>query len=307
MIIDAHAYITPGMHGRTRTGPTRSLPYGRVKHGEQTVQLLPPFSADKTALEPETMLRLMDWAGIDKAVLMQGPFFGDQNTFLHQAARKWPDRFTAAAFLDPVDRQARDTFRRVIEEQGFRCLAFDLSETTGLAGLHAGLRINSEEVAWYWEQAERFELVLAVNLGRVGMDAYQTAALLELIERFPGAKTVIAHLAHPPLTEPESDDRITQWEEQVLLGRHANVWLDTSGLPALGIEDFPFPTALQFIRRAVELVGAEKLMWGSDVPWQFCHATYHQLLNMVAIHGGFAAGQLAMILGETAKTVYGTT
>jgi predicted TIM-barrel fold metal-dependent hydrolase len=307
MIIDAHAYITPGMHGKTRTGPTRSLPYGRVKHGEQTVQLLPPFSADKTALEPETMLRLMDWAGIGKAVLMQGPFFGDQNTFLHQAAKKWPDRFTATAYLDPLDKQARDTFRRITEGQGFRALSFDLSESTGLVGLHPDLRLSGEELSWYWEQAERFGLALAVNLGRVGMRAYQTAELKELVERYPGAKTVIVHLAHPPLTEPESDQSNSQWEAQVLLARYANVWLDTSGLPSLGVEDFPFPTALRYIRSAVELVGAEKLLWGSDIPWQFCHATYQQLLNMVAIHCGLTTGQLAMVLGETAKKVYGMT
>jgi predicted TIM-barrel fold metal-dependent hydrolase len=294
------------MHGRTRTGPTRSLPYGRVKHGEQVVQLLPPFSAEKTALEPETMLRLMDWTGIDKAVLMQGPFYGDQNTFLHQAVRKWPDRFTAAALVDPFDAQARDTFRRLIENQGFRILAFDLSETTGLVGLHPDLRMGSEELAWYWEQAERMGLTLAVNLGRIGTLGYQTAELQDLVERYPGARTVIVHLAHPPLTAPGNEEANARWEQQVLLGRHANVWLDTSGLPALGVEDYPFPTALQYIRRAVELVGAEKFMWGSDIPSQFCYATYPQLVHMVAMHVGLADEQLALILGETARKVYGT-
>jgi predicted TIM-barrel fold metal-dependent hydrolase len=90
MFVDAHAYITQGLHGSTGAGRTRSLPYGCAQHGDQVVRILPPLSAERTALEPETMLRLMDWAGIDKMVLMQGPFYGDQNTFLYQTTENGP-------------------------------------------------------------------------------------------------------------------------------------------------------------------------------------------------------------------------
>jgi predicted TIM-barrel fold metal-dependent hydrolase len=304
MIIDAHAYVTPGMHGQTRTGPTRSLPYGRVQHGDQVVQMLPPFSADRTALEAETMLRLMDWVGIAKTVLMQGPFYGDQNALLHQAVKKWPDRFTAAGLVDPSDKKSHDVFRRITQDFGFRILAFDWSEATGLSGLQPELHLDGDEMTWFWEQADRLGLVLNLNLGRPNTPSYQTDALRMLVERFAQARVVIAHLAHPPLTDPGNEQTNNLWREQAALARFPNVWLDISGLPSLGLEDYPFPTALRYIREAVGLVGAEKLIWGSDVPGQLCHATFPQLFNMFALHSGLDDGQLQQIFGETARRVY---
>lgn len=304
MLVDAHAYITPGMHGQTRTGPTRSLPYGRVQHGDQVVQILPPFSADRTALEAETMLRLMDWVGIEKMVLMQGPFYGDQNTLLNQAAKKWPDRFKATALVDPRDAQAHDVFRRVTQEFGLHIFAFDMSEPTGLVGLYPDLQINGDEMAWYWEQAERLRLVLILNLGRTDTDAYQTEAVREMVERYPQVRVVIAHLAHPPLTDPGNGQSNARWQAQIELGRYPNVWFDASGLPSLGLEDYPFPTALRYVRQAVELAGADKLIWGSDIPGQLCQATYPQLLNMFALHSGLNDEQLEKILSGTANAVY---
>ena len=304
MIIDGHAHITPGMHGAVGTGSTRSLPYGRAQHGDQVVQLLPPLSAERTAIEPETMLRLMDWTGVEKMVLMQGPFFGDQNTFLYQAAKKWPERFAATAFLDPLAPTVRDQFRRVTEEFGFRVLTFDLSEPTGLTGLYPDLKIAGEEMAWILEQAERLELTVSLNLGTVGSRAYQTEEVATVVQRYPRLQLVIAHLAHPPLANPVDRRANELWLEQIDLGKHLNVWFDTSGLPAIGVEDYPYPTAMRYIRRAAGRIGADKLMWGSDIPAMLCHATYPQLITMFALHSGLNDHQVEKILGATADQVY---
>jgi len=307
MIIDAHAYITSGFHGQTRSGPTRSLPYGRIKHGDAVVQVLPPLSAEKTALEPETMLRLMDWACIDRVVLLQSPFYGDHNTLHQQAIKRWPDRFTAAAFVDPCDDQAHRNFRRATQDLGMRILSLDISEKTGLTGLHPDMQLEGEQMAWYWEQAEQLGMTVAINLGRIGTRSYQTDALQAIVQRHPRAKFVITCLAHPPLADPQDQQSNTQWQQQVMLAKETNVWLDTAGLPALGVQDYPFPTALKYILLAVELVGADKIMWGSDVPSQLCHATYPQLVNLLALHSRLNDYQLEKILGSNANEVYLST
>jgi len=56
----------------------------------------------------------------------------------------------------------------------------------------------------------------------------------------------------------------------------------------------------------VEMVGAEKIMWGTDAPGLLTHATYPQLLEFVAVHCNFLArGDVEKILGATAWQVYG--
>jgi predicted TIM-barrel fold metal-dependent hydrolase len=118
---------------------------------------------------------------------------------------------------------------------------------------------------------------------------------------------VIAHLAQPPLAAAGNSEREALWEAQLLLARRPNVWLDLSALPAYAatIEEYPYPTAQSYIERAVELVGADRLLWGSDVPGVLSVATYAQLFGFVARHCDFlAAGDRARILGLNAEDLY---
>ena len=100
MIIDAHAHIMTAVRGQTATGPTRSLSWGRVRWGENTIQLLPPFN-ETTAFTAEMLLAQMDWAGVERAVLLQGPFYGEANATVASAVKRWPDRFLGAFAPDP--------------------------------------------------------------------------------------------------------------------------------------------------------------------------------------------------------------
>ena len=250
----------------------------------------------------------MDAAGVEKAVLLQGPFYGEANEYVWQATQKWPDRFLGSAYVDPRSPAARATFRQATEEFGFHIFKFELSEPTGLVGLYPDLRIDEEPMAWIWEEAERLSLVVTLDLGAVGSLSYQTEAVRTLLERYPRLKIVIAHLAQPPIDRGQDEKLDRLWQEQVQLARHPRVWTDLSALPAYAstVEGYPYPTARQYIRRAVEMVGVEKVMWGTDAPGLLTHATYPQLLEFVAEHCDFLApGDLEKILGANAWQVYG--
>jgi len=303
MIIDSHLHITHGFHGLVQDGPTRSSTYGRVFLGDHEFQLLPPLHPGKTAFEPETLLRLMDWVGVDKSVLLQGSFYGDQNDYLSEAVKKWPNRFTAAAYIDPRG-EAHAQFELAVEEFGFRILKFELSESTGFCGVFPDLRLDSDEMNWIWQKAAERDLVVTLDLGKGRTPAYQTADVESIVARHPKLKIVICHLAQPPIADQQDKELNQLWREQVLLGRHANVWLDTSALPAYAEEDYPFPIALDYMHQAADLVGADKLMWGSDIPGLLGQATYQQCLNMVRRHSRFSPAELDLILGETANKVY---
>jgi predicted TIM-barrel fold metal-dependent hydrolase len=183
-----------------------------------------------------------------------------------------------------------------------------MSEEWGFTGLYPDLTLLGDEMAWMWPAAERQGLVITLDLGTVGTRSYQTAAVREIAARHPRLRLVICHLAQPPIARPD-DARLDQlWQEQIELGRSPNVWFDLSALPAYagGLEDFPYPTALRYIERAAALIGPEKLMWGTDLPSLFTHATYPQLLSLVSRHCPFfSPAALRCVLGETAWQVYG--
>ena len=135
-----------------------------------------------------------------------------------------------------------------------------------------------------------------MDLGPVGGRAYQTAALAALSDRYPEIQFVIAHLAQPPLRNPNNAGLNQKWEEQIVLGLKPNIAFDLSALPAYAraYDEYPYRAALNYIQRALRLIGAEKIMWGSDVPGLLTSGTYRQLLNYVKRHCEFSsAGDLA--------------
>lgn len=294
--------------GRTGTGLTRALAFGKVQWGDrQVIRLLPPMS-HITSFPAEALLENMDWAGVDKAVLLQGPFYGEMNDYIWQAIKKWPDRFIGAGYVDPRSRNAAETFRCVTDEYGFRLIKLELSEATGLVGLYPDLRLDEEALGWIWEEMQKREIVLTLDLGTVGSKSYQTAGVREIVARHPRLKIVIAHLAQPPMSKRHNDQLDQLWQEQVRLAHHPNVWLDLAALPAYAaFEDFPFATACEYLRRAVEMVGVEKILWGTDVPGLLIHATYPQLQSFVTRHCDFlSSNDLYKIMGGNARCVYQT-
>jgi predicted TIM-barrel fold metal-dependent hydrolase len=172
MIIDAHAHIMPEIRGHVGAGPTRSLPYGKMGIGDQVLRVMPPL-CETTSFGPELLLENMDWAGVDKAVLLQGPFFGEVNEYVWQAVKKWPDRFIGAGFFDPRSSDAREVFRRNADMFGFGIIKLECSEACGLVGLYPDLRLDEEAMAWIWEAAETRNMVVTLDLGGVGCASYQ--------------------------------------------------------------------------------------------------------------------------------------
>lgn len=307
MIVDAHAHIFSKVHGRTGSGPTRSLPFGKVRLGDgTTARLLPPFCPGPAAFRPEALIEHMDWAGVDKAVLLQAPFYGDANEYVHQAASQWPDRFVGCGQVDPRADNARETFRRITQEFGFRALKFELSIGTGLLGLHPDLRLDDDTMAWIWEEADRLHMAVTLDLGDAGSPSYQTKPLGRILARHRDLRIIVAHLGRPPLGEGSDSGLNALWEEQVLLARHPNVWLDLSALPEFAhAEAYPFPSACRYIERAAETLGPAKLLWGSDAPGLLLRATYPQLLSFLTDGcRSFSEDELQAILGKNATRAY---
>lgn len=308
MIIDAHAHIMTAVNGCTASGPTRSLAWGKARWGDEVIQLLPPFNA-VTSFTAEMLLAQMDWAGVDRAVLLQGPFYGEANAYIARATKRWPDRFIGAFAPDPFAADAAQIYRQCVEDYGFSILKFELTEPTGLTGRYPELRLDAPAFERLYAAAQRDGLVVTLDLGKIGSRSYQTEEVAAIADRYPDLRIVIAHLAQPPIATPDAGALNAEWARQILLGRRANVYFDTSALPAYteAYDEYPFAVAQGYIRRAVGLIGADKIMWGTDVPGLLTSGSYRQLLRFVSLHCDFLSAQeKSQVLGENALRVYWT-
>jgi predicted TIM-barrel fold metal-dependent hydrolase len=305
MIIDAHVHIFEEIHGQIGTGFTRDMGYGRVDTGNGQNQMLPPLNL-KTQHTMEMMIAHLDWAGVDKAIMLQGSFYGECNKYVREAASRYPDRLIAAAFVDPWIENSRQRFDEVFSFPEFRILKLEISDAAGLFGLHPQASLDMASISWLWDELEQRGLVLTIDMGAIGGRSYQTKQIRAIAESHPNLKIVIPHLAQPTPVAEEDLFRWKMWQEQIDLGKLPNVWFDNSAtawyLPG---EMFPYPTAGRYLRMAMDRIGPEKVMWGTDLPALFSLMTYPQLLKMAQIHSDhLAPKEKALFLGETAMKVY---
>ena len=306
MIIDAHSHVFPQVQGSTGRGPTRDMGYGRITVGGWPTQLLPPYN-NKTVFTPEMLISNMEWAGVAKAVLLQGPFYGECNSYVLEALNRYPDRLIGAAYFDPWSPNNRQEFENLTVSSQFRVVKLECSEATGLCGLHPNARLDMPDIAWLWNALEQCGLVLTLDLGAIGSRSYQTGAVRAIAQEHPDLRIVIAHLGQPNPSAEADVERWSLWQEQIDLGRLPNVWFDTAALPAyLPDEDFPYPTAERYLHLAIERIGPSKILWGTDLPGLLRHLNYPQLVKLAKLHTqSLSPDEQAMILGENAMSVYG--
>ncbi len=76
---------------------------GYASYADGTIFQMIPECLGEYDVTPEAVLKVMDEAGVSKAVMLQGNFLGPQNLYTYEAAKKYPDRLvTAAAYLRPI-------------------------------------------------------------------------------------------------------------------------------------------------------------------------------------------------------------
>jgi len=274
--------------------------------GNEEIQMLPPI-CETTSFTVEALVASMDWVGVDKAMLLQGPFYGDQNSLVLEAVQRYPNRLLAAALVDPWTDDARELFTSVAVSSGFRAVKLECSEPTGLCGLHPAARLDSPGIAWLWAELECCGLVLVIDLGAVGSRSYQTSAVRAIAQAHPDLKIIIPHLGQIRPAVVADPGLFRLWQEQIDLGQLANVWFDFSSLPAYCSEEgYPYASVSEYLHRAIDRIGPQKILWGSDVPGVLGQLDYRQLVKLAVIHSRFLApAEQAMFLSGNAIRVYG--
>jgi predicted TIM-barrel fold metal-dependent hydrolase len=307
MLIDAHAHIFPEIRGLTAKGPTLSLDYGLASEGGEPVRVLPPY-ATETAYTPEMLLTNMDWAGVEKAVLLQGSFYGEWNEYTARAVRQHPDRLAGLAYFDPWKPDGKHRIAKVLDEYGFSGVKLECSAATGFFGIYPHASLDSPDLDWLWERLATRRLILVLDLGAVGSRSYQTGSVRKIAASHPDMRIVIAHLGQIRPEVQADPQAMRLWEDQIDLGLFPNVWFDCAALPAyFPGEDYPFPSAGSTIRKAVERIGPAKVLWGTDQPGLLTVASLPDLVKMVRIHTAFLPPtHQRMIFGDNVQGLFFT-
>ena len=277
-LIDAHAHLW--LRQDTTVDGRRIYPLGRGRamfFGEER-QMLPPFMVDGVN-SAEIFLANMDYAQVQAAVIVQEVIDGNQDAYLLDVQKRFPDRFFCCALKD-VDHDAPDL------PAGFRGIA--------IPGHRAHRSLTDPALMEMFKEMEAKGMVLSMCLAD---DASQIAQMREVIRECPALKVAVGHFGMVTGSH---------WMEQVKLAQAPNVRIEAGGITWLfNAEFYPFHGAQKAIREAADAVGIDKLMWGSDYPRTITAITYRMSYDFITKSPLFTEEEKAAFLGGNAKEFYG--
>lgn len=280
MIIDSHAHLWLRQDTVVDGQIIRALPNGRALFFGEERQMLPPFMIDGCN-SAEVFLSNMDYAQVGAAVIVQEVIDGNQDDYLRMVQKKWPDRFLCCALLD-IDKGILSV------PEGFRAAA--------IPGHRMKTELNSPEMMAAFACMAKDGILLSVCLAD---DGRQIAQFEEVLQQYPELKVAIGHFGMP---------RTKHWKNQVRLASYRNVYLECGGITWLYNDEFyPFPSAVRSIVEAADMVGIEKLMWGSDYPRTITAITYRMSYDFIQKSKELSDSDKRALLGDNAAAFYGFT
>ena len=247
MIIDFHTHLFPEVICSGRECFCASEP---------AFDLL--YRSPKSRLVGEAeLLRAMDDNGVDKSVVFGFPWQSAEHFMLHndyvmEAVQRHPDRLIGFGCFDPASKEA--------PKEAERCLNGGLAGIGELAFYRSGIENESlDHLAPVMSICrERGHPVLIHSNEPVGHDypgktPNTLAQIYRMIVRFPANTIVLAHwgggLFFFNLLKREAKDRLR------------NVYFDTAASP--------FLYDPEIYRIAIQVVGIDKILFGSDFPLIF--------------------------------------
>ena len=293
IIIDAHSHLWLEQNTSWDGKEIRSLKNGRSIFLGEEVQMIPPFIIDgrNTA---EVFLSNMDYAQVSAAVVVQEFIDGIQNDYLAEVQKNYPGRFLTCGMVDYL----QDGFCEEaisLMDQGFKGIAIPGHRLLGKP-------LTSDEMMKMFQGMECRQVLLSITLEDGDK---QVSELEEVIQEYPDLKIAIGHLgmANPPQTPCWENE---SWRRQMKLARYEHVMIESGGITWLyNSEFYPFPSAIRAIKEAAELVGMEKLMWGSDYPRTITAITYRMSYDFVLKSQELSGHDKRLFLGENARRFYG--
>ena len=275
MLADAQVHLW-GADSPDRPWPVAD---GNVPHRAQPVDLA------------ET-LRVLDEAGVHRAVLVPPSWEGDRNDLALAAAARHPDRFAVMGRF-PLAPAGPVGTPQAGQEQARRLLGW--RERPGLLGVRLTLHRDPwraqflrGELDWFWAAAD--DAGLPVMVYAPGL----SPALGAVARRHPGLRLIVDHLALPVgLTGPAAFAGLS---DLLALARFPQVAVKATGLPCHSAQEYPFRDLHRPIEQVFQRFGAERLFWGSD--WTRLPCSYRENLTLFTEELPFLSGaDLRGVLG----------
>jgi L-fuconolactonase len=248
-LVDAQVHVWAAHH------PDRPWP----EPGTHAAHRAEPVGAAET-------LRVLDAAGVDRAVLVPPSWEGDRNDVALAAAARHPDRFAVMGRFPLADPSAAPLLATWLDQPGMLGVRVTLHRDPLRAAFRRG------ELDWFWAAASDADLPVMVYAPG------SSDRLAAVAGRHPRLRLVVDHLALPvDVTGPAA---FAGLPELLALARFPRVAVKASALPCHSERAYPFADVHEPVRQVLAEFGAHRVFWGSD--WTRLPCPYQQNLALFA-------------------------
>lgn len=266
IIVDAQVHVWQA-HSAARPWP---------EPGAHTAHRAEPVGVAET-------LRVLDSAGVHRAVLVPPSWEGDRNDLALDAAARHPDRFAVMGRFPLTDPAAAPRLASWREQRGMLGVRLTLHRDPWRGAFQRG------ELDWFFSAAA--DIALPVMLYPPGL----CDRLGIVAERHPRVRLIVDHLAIP--VGATGPDAFAGLPGLLALARFPNVAVKASALPCHSGLGFPFDDVHEPLLRVFDAFGPSRMFWGSD--WTRLSCTYQENMALFADRlPGLAEADVRAVMGE---------
>ncbi len=208
-------------------------------------------------------LRMLQWMqdeNVDGMVAVQKRMiYRLDNSYILDSSDLYPELFSAVVILDAEDDATPALVRQYVQNNGLAGVRF----FGGRKPDGSMPWLNSPEALRTWDVAQEFGLVIDLEVLSEGGGGPSIPAIIALARKYPNIRIVLDHLLEPEMTEGHGEHYGLDARYETLAGEKNIFFKFTSiNLDICREENIP---ADKVLRRAVDLYGADHVMWGSDI------------------------------------------
>jgi predicted TIM-barrel fold metal-dependent hydrolase len=208
-------------------------------------------------------LRMLQWMkdeNVDGMVAVQKRMiYRLDNSYILDSSDLYPELFSAVVILDAEADVTPALVRQYVRNNGLAGVRF----FGGRKADGSMPWLNSPEALRTWDVAQEFGLVIDLEVLSEGGGGPSIPAIIALARKYPAIRIVLDHLLEPEMTEGHGEHYGLD-ERYETLASEKNIFFKFTSINLDICREENIP-ADKVLRRAVDLYGADHVMWGSDI------------------------------------------
>jgi len=238
---------------------------------------------------PEPLLALMEQNGVARTIIVHVIYYLWDCRYAADVCKRYPDKFSGVCRVNPESATAADDLTKLVEQDGFQGVR--LSPSTGERGDWIN---NAELMDPIWKRTSELKIPMLILTG-----TRRLPDVARWIERYPGIKISIDHMASCPIDAADELRKLTD------LARFPEVYVKISHTWRASNQEYPFRDTWDLVKKLYDVFGPQRLMWATDWPAVENFCGYAKALSLVRDEMDFLnKDDKRWILGGTAERLW---